>query len=775
MRKLIKRIILCVVLHLALFASAFATDITISSFQFNWPYGGTTLKLRLYASNTWTDTNNFTHLGGQSGTQQGYYQEIICSVSGTIATCPQTGTIVTPSTTDSVDKPQTRITGSLFDEKLNYKKDLFTSWVIPATPTTVTWTELVIYNNSNPRPLADTYATTARVLELINQISPAPKSSESVHGIGKTDVPPASSVNPIFVGENSPLVREFNVEKYGAVAGDLSDDTTSIQAANTALQAAGGGRLVFPSKSGEYRVSGCVDIKSATTVTGQASAYPGVPFGDAGQPGGSSKIRLTSSNASVFCIGSHVTNVKIENLSGVSDSLTGTSFVKARGHFGGGGDPTNTGSSFNFEFANLYIKDFDVGFDVQDSVDTGGWQFDNVKFSRIDMSGVNKGFFINTQNADTWLMESIKVGPRLNGYCIYAYRTGDMNIINFQCVKDPDGDTDGALLYISASHGLITVSNSITEGPAYFIDTLAGASGNSAAPITLLGNAVQGGIRLLHSENIVSIGNQYYFADSVVSSGAATDVKVWSFGDSVHGTGAAQENATPFVLTGNGKVTELGTYRNKINTTGGTPGLSVTPHLGVGNSDASDNAVLTIGTTSLEQSAMKPSIRLQSTNASIFYDTFRDSGTGYRNEIATQSGARGFWFNSNVYTPTHVFLTNRSVTDAVTNGTTTLTSASAAFVSGDVGAQIVIVDSTGLVKVTTIAAVGGSTSITLTSAPSWSSTGNTIILTKNSGISDTIGAGAPAGGCTTGSTYRRTDGGAASSFYVCESSAWVAK
>jgi hypothetical protein len=39
----------------------------------------------------------------------------------------------------------------------------------------------------------------------------------------------------------------------------------------------------------------------------------------------------------------------------------------------------------------------------------------------------------------------------------------------------------------------------------------------------------------------------------------------------------------------------------------------------------------------------------------------------------------------------------------------------------------------------------------------------------------TRGAGAPAGVCTTGSIYSRTDGGVGTSYYVCESAAWVAK
>lgn len=39
----------------------------------------------------------------------------------------------------------------------------------------------------------------------------------------------------------------------------------------------------------------------------------------------------------------------------------------------------------------------------------------------------------------------------------------------------------------------------------------------------------------------------------------------------------------------------------------------------------------------------------------------------------------------------------------------------------------------------------------------------------------TVGAGAPSGSCVTGSTYSRTNGGTGATFYVCESSAWVAK
>jgi hypothetical protein len=46
---------------------------------------------------------------------------------------------------------------------------------------------------------------------------------------------------------------------------------------------------------------------------------------------------------------------------------------------------------------------------------------------------------------------------------------------------------------------------------------------------------------------------------------------------------------------------------------------------------------------------------------------------------------------------------------------------------------------------------------------------------QSSGPSWTSGSGAPAGACVPGSLYSRVDGGAKSTLYVCERSAWVAK
>jgi len=48
-------------------------------------------------------------------------------------------------------------------------------------------------------------------------------------------------------------------------------------------------------------------------------------------------------------------------------------------------------------------------------------------------------------------------------------------------------------------------------------------------------------------------------------------------------------------------------------------------------------------------------------------------------------------------------------------------------------------------------------------------------VTRSSGVLDIIGAGAPSGACITASTYRRTDGTAGATLYICEATTWAAK
>lgn len=80
------------------------------------------------------------------------------------------------------------------------------------------------------------------------------------------------------------------------------------------------------------------------------------------------------------------------------------------------------------------------------------------------------------------------------------------------------------------------------------------------------------------------------------------------------------------------------------------------------------------------------------------------------------------------YTELTVASFRRTVADVVTNGTTTITSATAAWTSADVGATMVL--SGGGTLTTTIASVTNSTDVVLNSAPGWSTAGNTAIINQ---------------------------------------------
>lgn len=184
---------------------ASATDVQLSSFQIkDWNWGGAHLKLRLYSSDTWTDSLGFVRGAGTAGSQAGFFNEIICPISGTTATCPSS---VIPSTIDSIDKPRVRITGALFTDKNVFKQNLFTSWAIPAiTPTT--WLNLVAYNppNAKPQPFGDNYynvaAVDAKILAATGGGGTAPLATDAIFGKLKVTVPPAVVGEPVAVGAN---------------------------------------------------------------------------------------------------------------------------------------------------------------------------------------------------------------------------------------------------------------------------------------------------------------------------------------------------------------------------------------------------------------------------------------------------------------------------------------------------------------------------------------------------------------------------------------------
>jgi hypothetical protein len=222
-----------ILLLLVLFALPFtarATTMTIAAVTVpDWTYGGTTAKLRIWASEGFFDSNGGMHFGGQVGNLSNVFMTVNCTVSGTTLTIPS---FTLPSTVDSPDRPNVRYTAVIYDSK-GTRRDTFFSlnnYRVPismGTGTNLTWLQIRTFNNIAQRPPNDTYPTTQQMVTAINAAQPCPTSGNSVKGCTKLSVVPADTTNPIAVGDNDP--RLSTVTTVLTCAG--LDDTTPLLAA----------------------------------------------------------------------------------------------------------------------------------------------------------------------------------------------------------------------------------------------------------------------------------------------------------------------------------------------------------------------------------------------------------------------------------------------------------------------------------------------------------------------------------------------------------------
>src|SRR5437773_6300832 len=96
-----KKLILSLVFFLSLCASAYATDVTLSSFQpgFAWNYGSSQpITLRVYVSQSFVTSTGVSIMASPVG-GTGFYKTVTCSLSGTTLTVPS---FVLPTTTDAI-------------------------------------------------------------------------------------------------------------------------------------------------------------------------------------------------------------------------------------------------------------------------------------------------------------------------------------------------------------------------------------------------------------------------------------------------------------------------------------------------------------------------------------------------------------------------------------------------------------------------------------------------------------------------------------------------
>lgn len=236
------------------------STVSISTFQIaDYNYGGSTAKLRLYASQNWTDSAGNPYIGGSHA---GWFQEISLSVSGTTITVP---TFSTVSTLDALDYPMTTIDGVIYDHLNTRREVLFSGWSIP-TNTPTTWAQLQIFNLGSLLVQApDFYLNRQETIDLINSIAGTLNDASTiVKGRTMLSVAPAVPSSPIAVGDNDPRVGMYINAKspaYGAVGDGVTNDAAAIQLGINASVTAGI-PLFLP--KGDY-FTGSTVLTTATT------------------------------------------------------------------------------------------------------------------------------------------------------------------------------------------------------------------------------------------------------------------------------------------------------------------------------------------------------------------------------------------------------------------------------------------------------------------------------------------------------------------------------
>ena len=140
----------------------------------------------------------------------------------------------------------------------------------------------------------------------------------------------------------------FNVKSYGAVGDGVTDDTVAIQAAISAANTAGGGTVIFPKPSSNYKITTALTLNSNVRLLGL---------------GVRPTIKLILSGSSHVISASSVSNAWVENL-----TLDGTKFTVTSGNCirfdtctGGGAKDCHIKDS---KAQGIYIFDSSVGVEV---------------------------------------------------------------------------------------------------------------------------------------------------------------------------------------------------------------------------------------------------------------------------------------------------------------------------------------------------------------------------------------------------------------------------
>jgi hypothetical protein len=195
-----RKLLFSIGLILAVAYSMFATPVTVSSKALtNWRYGGTTAKLRIVLNQRIVTSDGEIRMPGSinAGT---WYKDVTCTVSGTTLTVPQ---IQYLDSTVNSDTPTATYTAVFFDSK-NVKRETFLSdFRVPASlGTTLSWTQLITYNQGQARPPTPEYYSKDQTNALIGDFATADEVGDLITA-ATSAVSGSQTANSVFAGPTS--------------------------------------------------------------------------------------------------------------------------------------------------------------------------------------------------------------------------------------------------------------------------------------------------------------------------------------------------------------------------------------------------------------------------------------------------------------------------------------------------------------------------------------------------------------------------------------------
>lgn len=174
----------------------------------DWPYGGTSATMRIYATETfWTADGQEVVVGIPQTTNTPCF-EIACTVTDRVLSIPATDII--PYTTTSPTNPNVKYVAQMFDESDAY---CYTFMVFPLPDwlgTSITWAQIALAATEGqigwPSPYYWSAETTQAAIDAAVTGANAPKMTTTVFGIGKIYPAAANSADPIAAGVNTPVI-----------------------------------------------------------------------------------------------------------------------------------------------------------------------------------------------------------------------------------------------------------------------------------------------------------------------------------------------------------------------------------------------------------------------------------------------------------------------------------------------------------------------------------------------------------------------------------------